>query len=501
MQSISYQPFLRPALPHVIGPKEYREERELLIRIDEILMQSGLEAEFITLAMERSGFDPETESAKRIERFSRNSVLALRGNIARHLKGMDHREFCIRLADSPLLQWFLRIGRIDKIKGYAKSSSGRFAHLIGETELRAINNKLIALLAGTGAGTDPLDLGLENPISFEDIYFDSTCLKAPVHFPVDWVLLRDATRTLMKATVLIRRAGLRHRMPQEPLEFLSEINTLCMKMVAKNRTRNARKHRKAVLREMKKLSKRIASHAQSHLEILTTRSQETNLKPGEIQQISQRIQGILEQLPAAIHQAHERIIGGRKLSNKKKILSLYDPDIQVIVRGKSGAQVEFGNNLWLGETREGLIIDYLLEKEKTSDAKQIQPAIGRLVNQRQLPVLNVWGDRALHSAANEKFLADQQIRSGLCPRNVSELAERLENETGMREGLKRRAGTEARVSIIIRDFMGKPARAKGFPNREMMVGWAVLSHNLWVLARLKQKAPAQENREEIPKAA
>jgi hypothetical protein len=34
--------------------------------------------------------------------------------------------------------------------------------------------------------------------------------------------------------------------------------------------------------------------------------------------------------------------------------------------------------------------------------------------------------------------------------------------------------------------MGTPARAKGFEHREMMVGWAVLSHNLWKLARLKQ---------------
>ena len=45
----------------------------------------------------------------------------------------------------------------------------------------------------------------------------------------------------------------------------------------------------------------------------------------------------------------------------------------------------------------------------------------------------------------------------------------------MREGLKRRAGTEARVSILIRDFMGKPARAKGSGHRGLMVGWAVLS--------------------------
>jgi hypothetical protein len=500
VQSITYQPFLRPALPVVIGPKEYRQERELFTRIDEILTSSGLEIEFIALSMKHFGYDPARQSAKRNDAFNRNCVLALRSNIARHFKCMDHRDYCVRLADSPLLQWFLQIGRVDKVKSFAKSTSDRFARWIDEPGLRAINNKLTALLAGTGDSA-PLDLGLKTPVSFDDIYFDSTCLKAPIHFPVDWVLLRDATRTLMKATVLIRRAGLRHRMPQEPLDFLSDINTLCMKMVAKNRTKDARRHRKSVLREMKRLSKRIARHADNHLEILNSHGHETELTPGQIRQISQRIENILDQLPAAIKQAHERIIGGRKLTNKSKILSFYEPDIQVIVRGKSGAEVEFGNNLWLGETREGLIVDYLLEKEKTSDPKQIQPAIQRLVSEREIPVANVWGDRGLHSAANEELLESHGIRSGLCPRNVTELATRLDNEPGMREGLKRRAGTEARISIIIRDFMGKPARAKGFEHREMMVGWAVLSHNLWVLARLERATPAEEIEENVPEAA
>ena len=58
----------------------------------------------------------------------------------------------------------------------------------------------------------------------------------------------------MKATLLVRRAGLRKRMPQEPLDFLSDMNTLCMKMTAKRRSRDGAKHRKAVLRDMKKLA-------------------------------------------------------------------------------------------------------------------------------------------------------------------------------------------------------------------------------------------------------
>ncbi|MFT6864623.1 MAG: hypothetical protein ACJAVK_003191 [Akkermansiaceae bacterium] len=243
MQIITYQPFLRPALPEIEGCKEYREERQLFIRIDEILSTSGLEGDFIALCVEHQQFDFKTATATRIETFSRHCVLALRSNIARHIKSMDHRDFCVRLADSYVLQWFLQIGRVEGVKAFAKSSSDRFAHIIDEAGLRAVNARLIALLAATGTPSNsskdspgPIDLGLKKDVDFDDIYFDSTCLKAPIHYPVDWVLLRDATRTLMKATVLIRRPGLRHRMPQEPLTFLSDINTLCMKMTAKFRT-------------------------------------------------------------------------------------------------------------------------------------------------------------------------------------------------------------------------------------------------------------------------
>lgn len=35
------------------------------------------------------------------------------------------------------------------------------------------------------------------------------------------------------------------------------------------------------------------------------------------------------------------------MPNDKKIISLYEPDTRVIVRGKAGAEVEFGNALYL----------------------------------------------------------------------------------------------------------------------------------------------------------
>jgi len=90
-----------------------------------------------------------------------------------------------------------------------------------------------------------------------------------------------------------------------------------------------------------------------------------------------------------------------------------------------------------------------------------------------------------HSHANEKYLTAHAIKSGLCPRNPAELQKRLQEDESFRAGLRRRGATEARIAIFKHGFAGSPCRAKGFAGRELAVSWAVLAHNLWLLARLK----------------
>ena len=90
------------------------------------------------------------------------------------------------------------------------------------------------------------------------------------------------------------------------------------------------------------------------------------------------------------------------------------------------------------------------------------------------------------SKANKELLEELGIRDGLCPRDVAELAKRLDQEPGFRDGLKRRAGLEGRIGILKNVFMERPMLAKSFPHRELAVGWAVLTHNLWVVARMAE---------------
>ena len=492
---IAFQPALRPALPTVYGPLDYREQRALIERMDGILAASGLDHEFLVAAIADQGLDLRKRSARQNARFARFSALCLRANVARALLGLAHREFCARLADSALLQWFLHVGEVDSVKVFAKSTSHRFENWVKPESLRRINDQLIALSCAPAAeGNQSAAFDLEAPVVCDDAFFDTTVVKAPIHFPTDWVLplghelgaewLRDAARTLMKATLCIRRAGLKQRMPQEPEEFLSAMNKQCMAMSAQRRQKDGKRQRKRILRVMKRLAKRIGEHAAAHLQALQTRRSETELSVGQARVIERRIARVLEQLPAAIKQAHERIIGGRQVQSADKILSLYDDEIALIVRGKANAEVEFGNKLTLVENRAGLVIDYQLHEGNPADSNLVAPCVQRL-KASALPVTKLWADRGMFSAANESLLAANGLHSGLCPRDPHELARRLQ-DPAVKAGMKRRGGTEARVAIFKNVFMGSPAKGRSFGARERACGWAVLTHNLWVLARLPQ---------------
>jgi hypothetical protein len=57
MSTINFQSELRPELPVVDGPKEYREQRALFLRLDELLGLSSIEADFFRFYMAHRKID------------------------------------------------------------------------------------------------------------------------------------------------------------------------------------------------------------------------------------------------------------------------------------------------------------------------------------------------------------------------------------------------------------------------------------------------------------
>jgi len=51
--------------------------------------------------------------------------------------------------------------------------------------------------------------------------------------------------------------------------------------------------------------------------------------------------------------------------------------------------------------------------------------------------------------------------------------------------------SRGRVAILKNVFVGRPMRSKGYENRALTVTWEVLTHNLWVMARMTLAAQKQ----------
>ena len=151
------------------------------------------------------------------------------------------------------------------------------------------------------------------------------------------------------------------------------------------------------------------------------------------------------------------------------------------------------------ESAQGLILDHQLHADNPADSNLVIPCVGRIQG-KALPVKKLWADRGMFSRKNEAHLKAQGIQSGLCPRDPAELTRRRQDPE-VKAGMKRRGGTEARVAIFKNVFLGNPASGRSFGARERACGWAVLTHNLWVLARLPRaeaSEPKQARREKQP---
>ena len=199
------QEFLSCYVATVLGPIEYREWRSQLDRINELLRLSRVEETFqrLSLAQRNQAEQRMAEKENRPfyacspveqESYQRLCSQALRCNVARTLTGESLRDFGCRLAESGLLQWFCkleRLGAVVRIPG--KSALQRYSQWLPEAEMRSVIDTLLAGASDSkAAGGQPLELA--EALDLEAYFLDTTCVKLNIHFPVDWVLLRDAAR-------------------------------------------------------------------------------------------------------------------------------------------------------------------------------------------------------------------------------------------------------------------------------------------------------------------
>jgi len=127
------------------------------------------------------------------------------------------------------------------------------------------------------------------------------------------------------------------------------------------------------------------------------------------------------------------------------------------VRGKAGAEVEFGNTLLLAEQKDGLIVDWQLHRPSApADPRQLGPSLQRMEGAYGAASFGALGaDRWFSSAANQALLGAKNIYDGICPKAPARLPERMREER-FGKMQRRRNQTEGRIGIFKNGFLGCP---------------------------------------------
>jgi hypothetical protein len=468
------QTFMKLSNPLFSGSKEFKEWVNLFISIDHLLIDSGLETALKSFMVNEEEiergrtFDPGEQI-----KFQRKVSECLRVNIARVLSKKSFKGFSVSLADSHVLQSFCGYHR----PWVKKIPSKSHLHDLSKFIPCEVINKMIDLLSVY------LSSEMAPEFDFSALFADSTCIELDIHHPIDWVLLKDAVISIMKSVKTIRRHGLKHRIGP-PESFITQANKISMaiSMSKSVRRHESKKQRKNLFRELKSLLRVCEAHGYRYLKLLQRDWDKTDLSIKQAEQISRRIITVLNQVDMIVHQAHERIIGERQVHNKDKILSLHESHTQVYKRGKAGADVEFGLQLFIAENRDGLIVSWDLHDETPRhDSKFVRPCLEHLDKIDLKPDL-FCGDRGFWSKKICTYLNNHEVTNHICPKGRASLLTGFEFEN-FKASANRRSQTEARIGILKNNFLGGHLKTKGFKQQKNQVGWAILTHNLWVVAK------------------
>jgi transposase, IS5 family len=193
-----------------------------------------------------------------------------------------------------------------------------------------------------------------------------------------------------------------------------------------------------------------------------------------------RAEHIIPLVERIIDQAERRVIKGENLPAEEKIVSLFEPHTDIIVKDKR--QVQYGHKINFSSSgRHGMILDTVIESGNPADSSRFLPMIKRLGDVYGKLPNQVAADAGYASAANIDAAKELGIKAVGLPKKRGMTVEAMTGSEWVYRKLKRfRAGIEGNISTLKRAFGLNRCTWKGLDHFKAYV----MSYNLQKFARL-----------------
>jgi len=383
---------------------------------------------------------------------------ALRRALLKQYRQLSYEELAFHLEDSASFRAFARLPLSWTPK---KSALHKTIGAIRAETWETINQTLLS-----SARAERIETG-------RVIRLDSTVTAALIHEPSDSSLLWDAVRVtvrlLKEADALLgRKPDWRDR-----------------RRAAKRRARaiqftRGRPHRLKLYREL----------------IGIARATLTQLREAEAQLSSQNgPQAALWQAKAShyrplveriIEQSERRVLKGEHVPACEKLVSLFEPHADIIVKG--GRDTSYGHKLNLVTGRSGLILDVVIEGGNPADSERLMPMLERHAAffgqaPRQAAADGGFASRANLSQAKAHGVRDMAFHKK-CGLSIEDM---VKSRWVYRKLRNFRAGIEAGISCLKRAYGLARCTWRGLEHFKAYVWSSVVAFNLALFTR---RAPA-----------
>jgi len=379
----------------------------------------------------------------------------LRCAIVKVLFNFSYEELAFHIVDSQSIRWFCRIGLADE--GFKKSALNKNIKALSEQTWQAINGRILGY-----AKKENIEKG-------RTVRVDCTCVESNIHDPRDSNLLWDAIRVLTRLIQRCRQEGI--KVPG----FSNHTRVAKRRMMAVLNAKG-KAQRKAAYIDLLKIAGKVNVYAEAALAPVAFTPKALALQAG--------IDHYVKLTRSVIDQARRRVVHGENVPARQKVVSLFEPHTDIIVKDRRDTY--YGHKICLTGGASNLILDCLIVEGNPADTSLVTTMMDRQKQIYQRYPLKACFDGGFASKENLKQAKERKIKDVCFAKKRG-----LEETTMCRSEyvyhrLRRfRAGIESGISWLKRCMGLTRCTWKGWQAFKSYVWSSIVAANLLTVARAK----------------
>jgi IS5 family transposase len=441
-----------------IFPIEFIQIDKELQAIDAFLNKnSGIIETFGSVLKERF------PHSRTLGRHSKPAESIFRILILRRLYSLSFRDVHKQVSDSLILRKFTRTYHRD-VPHY--STLAKYDILLDDEVLKQINEHIVR-----GAVKKKITRGRR-------LRIDTTVVDGSIHHPTDSSLLYDGIRVLSRLKERCRRKGIAQGEVTRNFTRSAKKQLLYTIKHVKSRKKEREQLIKNTHEKLIQIAKRNICHARKLIKIIGDSPDK------EAMHIKKKLAHYVPLVNQVVNQTKKQLFAGEKVDNRKKLISIFQPDLYVLRKGNYHRRNQFGKLFELHQTEGKVISHWDVWSENQADTSLMIPAAERHKEMfGKMPHLAAV-DRGFYSHENERTVKELGVKCVCVPYKGKKTAERrqYEKKHWFRKGQRFRAGIEGTISVLKRRHGLNRCLNTGKMAFERWVGLGVISYNLMVIA-------------------